>query len=384
MLSEVKVRTAKAGDKSYKLFDGGGLYLEVMPTGAKLWRYKFRYQGKETRLSLGRYPEVSLKQARAKHAELRAQLLSGENPSQSRHRDPGSLSFERVAREWLALNKDSWALTHYATIVQRLEHHVLPFIGARDVRTLTAPELLPIARRLEAAGHNETAHRTMNIISQVMRFAVASGQADRDPTADLRGALAPIKKGHFSAITDPDELGRILRLIDGYRGGLVVRSALRLAPLVFVRPGELRQARWADIDLDKALWSFTASKTGQPHIVPLSRQALAILVEVHPLSGGGQWVFPGRDASRPMSSMAILAALRALGIPKEVATGHGFRATARTLLDEALGYRPEVIELQLAHNVRDPLGRSYNRTTHLESRREMMQKWADYLECLKV
>ncbi|MEN9266279.1 MAG: integrase arm-type DNA-binding domain-containing protein [Thermostichales cyanobacterium BF4_bins_65] len=385
MLSDAKVRAAKPREKPYKLFDEKGLYLEVMPNGSKLWRYKFSFQGKETRLSLGPYPEVPLKEAREQHLELRRQLLKGENPSQIRRQqqDPESESFRRIAQEWLALNKSRWVERHYETIVQRLENHIYPVIGSQSVKTLTATTILPIARKLEAAGHNETAHRSLGIVSQVLRFAVATGRAERDPTTDLRGALAPTKRNHFSAVTDPTELGRILRLMDGYGGSVVVRCALRLAPLVFVRPGELRQARWADIDMERGEWRFNASKTGQPHIVPLARQSLDILSEIYPLSGQGTWVFPGRDANRAMSNMAVLSALRALGIPKEVATGHGFRATARTLLEEVLGFRPEVIELQLAHNVRDPLGRAYNRTTHLEARRGMMQAWADYLDSLR-
>jgi integrase len=250
---------------------------------------------------------------------------------------------------------------------------------------LNPRQVLEVVRRIEERGALETAHRALQNCSQVFRFAVATGRADRDLTADLRGALPPVKAGNFSAVTDPEQAGEILRALDGYRGTITVRCALRLAPLVFVRPGELRQARWAEIDLDGAEWHYTVTKTKTPHIVPLSRQAVEVLREVHPLTGDGPFVFPSaRSAERPMSDNAVLAAMRRMGIEKSEMTGHGFRAMARTILDEVLGFRPDYIEHQLAHTVRDPNGRAYNRTAHLAERRKMMQAWADYLDNLKA
>lgn len=242
-------------------------------------------------------------------------------------------------------------------------------------------------RRIEQRGALETAHRALGNCGQVFRYAVATGRAERDPTGDLKGALPPVKGTHFAAVTDSKKVGEVLQAIDAYEGTLIVRCALRLAPLVFVRPGELRHAEWADIDLDAAEWPYTVSKTNTQHIVPLSRQAVEILQELNPLTGQGQYVFPSArnpKGDRPMSDNAILAAMRRMGISKEEMSGHGFRAMARTILDEVLGFRPDFIEHQLAHAVRDPNGRAYNRTAHLPERRKMMQAWADYLDKLKA
>lgn len=390
-LTHAEIRNAKPGLKPIKLFDGGGLYLELSPSGGKWWRFKFRFGGKEKRLSLGTWPEVGLKEARERREETRKQIASGINPSEARKAQKAARtgqdanSFEVVAREWHAKRAPGWAASHADKILRRFEADVFPWIGGCPIGEIAAPGLLAVARRIEERGALDTAHRALQTCGQVFRYAVATGRAHRDPTGDLRGALPPAKEGHFPAVTDPAKVGGLLRAIDGYQGTLPVRCALRLAPLVFVRPGELRKAEWVDVDLAGAMWSFTATKTGTAHLVPLATQALEILCELHPLTGRGRYLFPSpRTADRPMSDNAVLSALRRLGIPKEEMTGHGFRAMARTILDEVLGYRPEWIEHQLAHAVRDPLGRAYNRATHLEGRRTMMQGWADYLDRLKA
>jgi integrase len=289
-----------------------------------------------------------------------------------------------VAREWFAKYSATWAANHGDRIIRRFERDIFPWIGGRPIAEVTAPELLAVVRRIENRGALETAHRALGNCGQVFRYGVATGRAMRDPCGDLRGALAPVKGEHFAATTEPKRVAELLRAMDGYEGTLTVRCALRLAPLVFVRPGELRKAEWADIDLDAAEWRYTVTKTSTPHIVPLSRQAVEILHELNPLTGRGRFVFPGaRSNGRPMSDNAILAAMRRMGVGKDEMSGHGFRAVARTILDEVLGVRPDYIEHQLAHAVRDPNGRAYNRTAHLPERRKMMQQWADYLDKLK-
>ncbi|MDY6943734.1 MAG: integrase arm-type DNA-binding domain-containing protein [Pseudomonadota bacterium] len=379
-LTDTAVRNAKPAEKSRKLFDGGGLYLEVSPSG-----------GKEKRLSLGVYPDVSLKDARERRDEARKLLATDIDPSEHRRaqktakEDRVANSFEVVAREWHAKHLPSWTDEHAETIIRRLELNVFPWLSGKPVADITAPQLLQVMRRIEERGALETAHRVLGCCGQVFRYAVATGRAERDPSGDLRGALPPVKSRHFAAVTEPDQIAAVLRAIDGYEGTLPVRCALRLAPLVFVRPGELRKAEWADVDLDAAEWRYIVTKTNTPHIVPLSRQAVAILRELQPLTGRGRYVFPSaRSASRPMSDNAVLAALRRMGIGKDEMSGHGFRAMARTILDEVLGFRPDYIEHQLAHAVRDPNGRAYNRTAHLPERHKMMQAWADYLDKLKA
>jgi len=390
-LTDTAVRNAKPGEKPIKLFDERGLYLEISPTGGKWWRLKYRFNGKEKRLSLGVYPDVSLKDARTRRDAARKLVADGTDPSENRkaqksaRADRAANSFEVVAREWFAKYAATWAANHGERIIRRLERDIFPWIGGRPVAEITAPELLAVVRRIESRGALETAHRALGNCGQVFRYAVATGRAERDPSGDLRGALPPVKGEHFAAITEPKRVAEILRAMDGYEGTLTVRCALRLAPLVFVRPGELRKAEWADIDLDAAEWRYTVTKTNTPHIVPLSRQAVEILRELHPVTGRGRFVFPGaRSNGRPMSDNAILAAMRRMGIGKDEMSGHGFRAVARTILDEVLGVRPDYIEHQLAHAVRDPNGRAYNRTAHLPERRKMMQQWADYLDNLKA
>ncbi|MES2368604.1 MAG: integrase arm-type DNA-binding domain-containing protein [Pseudomonadota bacterium] len=389
-LSDLGVRNAKPGTKPVRMFDGGGLYLEITPSGGKLWRLKYRFGGKEKVLALGKYPEISLRDARERRDEARKLLANEVDPGENRKQQKDAKavraanSFEVVAREWIAKFTPTWAPSHTSKIVRRLEMYVFPWLGGRPIAEITAPELLAMARRVEGKGAIETAHRAMQNCGQVFRYAVATGRADRDPTGDLRGALQPVKSTHMAAITEPRKVAELLRTFDTYQGTLTVRSALQVAPLVFVRPGELRQAEWKDIDLDTAEWRFTASKTETAHIVPLSHQAVAILREVQALTGHGRYVFPSaRTSERPMSDNAVLAAMRRLGIAKDEMSGHGFRAMARTILDEVLGFRPDLIEHQLAHAVRDPNGRAYNRTAHLPERRKMMQQWADYLDKLK-
>lgn len=389
-LSDAAIRNAKPGAKTTKLFDERGLYLEVSPAGGKWWRLKYRFEGKEKRLSLGVYPDVGLKDARERRDAARKLLADGIDPSENRkaqrlaRSDRAANSFEVVAREWFAKYSDTWSDMHGDRTLRRLERDIFPWIGGKAIAEIAAPELLAVIRRIEVRGALETAHRALANCGQVFRYGVATGRCDRDHSGDLRGALPPVKGEHFAATTDPKRFGEILRAMDGYEGTFPVRCALRLAPLVFVRPGELRKAEWADIDLDKAEWRYTVTKTKTPHIVPLSRQALEILRELRPLTGNGRYVFPGaRSNRRPMSDNAVLAAMRRMGIDKDEMSGHGFRAVARTILDEVLGVRPDYIEHQLAHAVRDPNGRAYNRTAHLEARREMMQLWADYLDELK-
>ncbi|HHA2834352.1 MULTISPECIES: tyrosine-type recombinase/integrase [Stenotrophomonas] len=392
-LTDTAIRKAKPGPKPTKLRDGGGLYVQLNPDGSRWWRWDYRRPviGKRNTLSLGTYPEVSLADARGRQAEARRLLASGIDPGEHRKAakvagvEKAANSFEVVTREWLG--KQKWVESYRCKVVAWMDNDVFPWIGGRPVAELAAPDFLRVARRIEERGAIESAHRIMQNCGQVMRYAVATGRADRNPVADLRGALAPPMERHHAAITDPRELGGLLRAIDGYAGDASTRAALRLAPLVFVRPGELRHAEWSEIDFDAGEWNIPAHKMKmrEPHLVPLSSQAVAILRDLQPLTGHRQYVFPGgRSPKRPLSDNALTAALRRMGFDKETMTAHGFRATARTLLDEVLGWRPDLIEHQLAHAVRDPNGRAYNRTSHLAERRKMMQAWADYLDALEA
>lgn len=391
-LTDTKVRTAKSAGKETKLFDGGGLFLLVTPSGGKLWYLKYRFDGKEKKIGFGTYPEISLSDAREKRTEARKQIAAGIDPGVVRKAqkaakgEQAANSFEVIAREWHRKFVKTWSAVHTNTIKDRLEKEVFPWIGSRPVGEIKAPELLKVLRRMESRGALDTAHRVRNHCSNVFRYAIATGRAERDPAADLRGALPPVKNKHFAAPTDPKEVIPLLKAIDGYEGSFVVKSAMQLAPMVFVRPGELRQAEWSEIDLDAAEWNIPAErmKMKDPHLVPLSRQALDILKTLQPLTGSGKYVFPcHRSSLRCMSENAVNAGLRRLGFEKSEITGHGFRAMARTILDEVLQVRPDFIEHQLAHAVRDPNGRAYNRTAHLAERRKMMQLWSDYLDGLK-
>jgi integrase len=390
-LTDIAIKNTKPSEKIVRKFDERGLYLEISPSGGKWWRLKYRFAGKEKRLSLGVYPDVGLKEARERRDEARGLLAKGIDPGENRKAqkkasaERSANSFEVVAREWITQQSTAWVEGHRVRILRLFELNVFPWIGDRPVADLTAPEVLAVLRQIEGRGAVDTAHRIRGYCGQVFRYAVATGRATQDPTAALRGALAPVKGGHFAATTEPKQLAGILRAIDSYEGTLPVRCALRLAPLVFVRPGELRKAEWADFDLDAAEWRYTVTKTNTQHIVPLAVQAVAILRELRPLTGKGRLAFPSaRSSERPMSDNTILAAMRRMGIGKEEMTGHGFRAVARTILDEVLHVRPELIEHQLAHAVRDPNGRAYNRTAHLPERKQMMQQWADYLDRLKA
>jgi integrase len=391
-LTDVQVRTAKSQGKDYKLFDGGGLFLFVNTSGGKLWRLKYRFGGTEKLLSLGSYPEIPLTDARQRREDARKLLEKGIDPgavkkAQKQAETEEKETFEVIAREWFSRFSSSWAKGHSSKIIRRLELDAFPWIGKRPINEIKAPELLTVLRRVEGRGAVDTAHRLRGNCGQIFRYAVATGRAERDPSKDLIGALSPAKEGHMAAITDPVKIGELLRAIDAYEGSFIVKQAMRLAPLVFVRPGELRKAEWTEIDLDGAIWSIPAErmKMKQAHIVPLSEQAVGILNEIKPLTGNSRYVFPSaRTNARPMSDNAILAAFRRMGFPKEEMSGHGFRAMARTLLDEILHVRPDYIEAQLAHRVRDPNGRAYNRTAHLTERNKMMQLWADYLDGLKA
>ncbi len=390
-LTDTAIRKAKPSAKPIKLFDERGLFLIVTPSGGKWWRFRYKFDDKEKLLSLGVYPDVGLKDARERRDEARKLLADGIDPGENRKAQKSAKveraanSFEVVAREWYAKYSPNWAEHHGDRIIRRFERDIFPWIGGRPIADVAPRELLEVVRRIENRGALETAHRALGNCGQVFRYAVATGRAERDPSADLRGAIPPAKGGHFASVTEPKKVAELLRVLDGYQGTLVVTSALRLAPLVFVRPGELRKAEWADIDLDAAEWRYTVTKTDTAHIVPLATQAVAILRELHALTGTGRFVFPGaRTNGRPMSDNAILAAMRRMGIPKDEMSGHGFRAMARTILDEVLGVRPDLIEHQLAHAVKDPNGRAYNRTAHLPERKKMMQQWADYLDKLKA
>jgi integrase len=374
-----------------KLFDERGLYLEVSPGGGKWWRLKYRFDGKEKRLSLGVYPEAGLKDARNRRDNARKLLADGIDPSghrkaaKSARADRAANSFEVVAREWFAKYAPNWAASHADKIMQRLEKNVFPWLGNKPIAGITAPELLTVLRRIENRGALDTAHRAHQNCGQIFRYGIATGRCERDPSNDLRGALAPSKHKHFAAITEPAAVGELLRAIDGFRGTFVVQCALKLAPLFFVRPGELRKAEWQQFDLEKGEWRYFVTKTESEHLVPLASHAVTILQELHALTGGGKFVFPGRDPKKPLSDAALNAALRRMGYDTKTGiTTHGFRAMARTILHQELGVKPEVIEHQLSHRVPDALGTAYNRTKFLKERRAMMQQWADYLDKLKA
>lgn len=391
-LTDTAIRRAKPQGKPYKMFDSGGLFLLISPSGGKWWRLKYRFAGKEKLLSLGVYPDISLQKARSRRDQERSKVADNIDPAVHRSASKAASvgnhanSFEVIAREWIEEKSCSWSASNKSKTIRRLEVDAFPWLGKRPIADLTPPEILTALRRTEARGAKDTAHRVLQTCGQIFRYAVATSRAPRDPTADLRGALQTVKGSHFTAVTDPKAIGPLLRALHDYQGSVVIRCALRLAPLTFVRPGELRKGEWAEIDFDAATWNIPAErmKMKQAHLVPLSRQAMDILKELHPLTGGSAYLFPSpRSDKRPMSDNAVLSAMRRMGIGKEEMTGHGFRAMARTVLDEVLHVRPDYIEHQLAHAVRDPNGRAYNRTAHLPERRKMMQEWADYLDKLR-
>ncbi|MFM0141286.1 tyrosine-type recombinase/integrase [Paraburkholderia sp. RL18-085-BIA-A] len=390
-LTDLKVRNAKPTDKQQKLFDERGLYLLVTPAGGKWWRLKYRFGGKEKSLSMGVYPDVGLKDARERRDAARKLLANGVDPGVERKvqragsAERAANSFEAVAREWFAKYQSGWAKSHAEKVMGRLEKDVFPWLGGRPIAEIAAPEVLAVLRRVEARGALDTAHRVHQNCGQVFRYAIATGRAERDVSADLRGALPAARHTHFPSVTEPSEVAGLLRALDAFQGTFVVQCALQLAPLLFVRPGELRTAEWAHFDLNKAQWRYTVSKTKTQHLVPLATQAVAILRELYALTGQRTYVFPGRDVKKPMSGAAVNAALRRMGFDtKTEITGHGFRAMARTILHEHLRFPGEVIEHQLAHKVPDALGTAYNRTKFIDDRIRMMQAWADYLDSLKA
>jgi integrase len=393
-LSVTAIKNAKPRDKTFKLYDEAGLFIQVTPSGGKWWRFKYRFDGKEKLLSLGTFPDVSLAEARGKRDDARKLLAKSPqvDPSNTRkvekatNQTNATNSFEAIAREWVATYMKDKSVSHTGRILRRFELYLFPWIGKKAIRDITAPEILTSIKRVQDQNKLETAHRTLQACGQVFRYAVQTGRANRDVTADLKGALPSPTVKHMSSLTEPNDVAELLRAIDGFTGTLTVQSALRLAPLVFVRPGELRTAKWADIDLDASEWRYRVSKTKTDHIVPLSTQAVAILKNIQPLSGHGEFVFMGgHDPKKPMSDAAINASLRRMGYDtKTQITGHGFRAMARTILHERCGIDPYVIEHQLAHSVPDALGAAYNRTKFIEQRKVMMQQWADYLDELKA
>lgn len=391
-LTDTSCRNAKPKSKVYKLSDGGGMYLAVSPQGGKWWRLKYRFAGKEKLLALGTYPEIGLADARERRDEARKLLAKGIDPGAARkeakaaHEAKMVNTFEAVARDWLAKQRPTWSESHARITLRRLEHDIFPALGDRPVADITAPELLAVLRLIEARGAVETAHRLKQACGQIFRYAIAEGKALRDPSADIREALIPTGKDkHHASLKEPKKIGALLRAIANYDGSFVTKCALQLAPLVFVRPGELRRAEWSEIDLDAAEWRIPPEKmkTGARHIVPLSRQAVAVIRELQPLTGSGRYVFPcARPGPRPMSENTVNAALRRLGYSKDEATGHGFRSMASTLLNEQ-GWHRDAIERQLAHGERSKVRAAYNHAEHLAERRKMMQAWADYLDRLR-
>jgi integrase len=364
------------------------MYLEVTPAGGKYWRMKYRFGGKEKRIAFGVYPDVSLAQARERCGQARKLLANGVDPGVVKQVSKAATenSFEAVAREWHIKFSPGWVTNHADKIIRRLEREVFPWLGSRPIGDVTAPELLAVLRRIETRGALDTAHRVHQNCGKVFRYAVATGRAQRDPSGDLRGAIPPAQEHHHPTITEPKRVGELLRAIAGYSGSYITRGALQLAPLVFVRPGELRKAEWSEFDLDKAEWRIPAHKMKMKavHIVPLSTQAVLILRELHALTGTGRYVFTGaRGDDRHMSENTVNAGLRRLGYAVGDMTGHGFRSMASTLLNEQ-GWNRDAIERQLAHAERDDIRAAYNYAEHLQERRKMMQAWADYLDRLKA
>jgi integrase len=390
-LSTAKIQNATAQKKTVRLFDGRGLYLEIAPTGSRWWRFKYRFAGKEKRISIGVYPDVGLKKARDRRDEMRKLVADGIDPSVARKQqklmalDAAANTFESVAREWFEKHSANWEASYSVKLLARLEANIFPWLGDRPIRDIKPPELLSVLRRVESRGVLETAHRLMNYCGNIYRYAVATGRAERDISSDLRGALPPSTPQHHASVTDPEGVAALLRAIDGYRGSNVTRYALQLAPLVFVRPGELRKAEWSEIDLEAGEWRIPAErmKMKTKHIVPLSSQAVAILRALQPLTGKGHYVFPGaRSRERCMSENTVNGALRRLGWSGSEMTGHGFRSMASTLLNEQ-GWNRDAIERQLAHTERNSIRAAYNYAEHLPERRRMMQAWSDYLDRLK-
>lgn len=400
MLTDMECRKAVCpeGKKFVRLSDAGSMYLQVDANGSKRWFYKYTFLGKEKLMALGGYPEVGLNAARRLRDEAKLTKAKGIDPMEQRKIDklkamnPTGVSFKAVAIEWLERQIPLWSEVHAKRCSRQLERDLFPYIGNRKINELEPFEVLAAVKKTEQRGALETAERGLQLVGQVFRYAVATGRAPRDLTVDLKGALTPYRSKHFGAITDPVKLGELMRAINAYRGGLIVKTALQLAPILFQRPGELRGAAWSEIDLEGALWTIPAHRmkrskdgkeNGDDHLVPLPKQAVELFKPLKMLTGHGRLVFPGeRDHGRPISDNSVRTALISLGYTSDLQTWHGFRATARTLLAEKLNFDPNIIEAQLAHTVKDVNGRAYNRTTYLEQRMKMMQSWADYLDAL--
>jgi integrase len=388
-LSALAVKQAKPKDKAYKIWDGGSLYLLVTTQG-KYWRFNYRFGNKRKTLALGVYPDIALADARKEHKVARQLLAEGVDPNTHKQAkraasvDALANSFEVVALEWL----DKQGTKSKNTLKRQnsfLKNDLFPYLGKRPIGDIKAPELLKALRKIESRGAIETAHRAKQLAGQIFRYAVATGRADRDPSTDLKGALAQPIETHFKSLTEPNEIAPLMVAIHNYQGTPAVTAALNLSPLLFCRPGELRHLEWSEVRFESAQIELPATKMKmkQPHIIPLSIQAKQILEELRPITGRGKYVFPSaRGGSRPLSDNGVRTALRTLGYTNEQISPHGFRAMARTILDEVLNFPVDWIEHQLAHSVKDPNGRAYNRTKHLTQRQKMMQTWADYLDGL--
>ena len=390
-LTHTAIKNAKKKPKQYRLSDSGNLYLLVRPNGSKLWRLDYSILGKRKTMALGSYPVIDLKTARAKRDEAKNLLSEGVDPVRhrqltvSKQKEAVENSFQRISMEWFSRQEKSWSKGHARTVTGRLELNLLPWLGQRPISEISPQELLKVLRKIEARGAIETAHRCKTIVSQVFRYAISAGLADRDPAADLKGALTPTKAKKMAAITEPKKVKELLSAIRGYEGHFISRCALQLSALTFVRPGELRQAEWQEINWTKKEWLIPANKmkAKRDHTVPLAEQALAVLQELEPFTGEGRYIFPSlRTTTRPMSNNTVLGALRRMGFSKEEMTPHGFRSMASTLLHEN-GWEHEIIELQLAHTRRDRVAAAYDRSRRLPDRRKMMQWWADYLDKLE-
>jgi integrase len=408
-LSDKAIQAAKPKDKQYKMADGDGLTLIIKPNGTKLWWLRYRFGGKEKTMALGQYPLVPLVDARNKAFKARKEIFEGLDPLEvkrvarvallglaEQEKQDAVAAFEIVAREWFDKfsKSNNWEENHSSKIIGRLEKDIFPWLGKRPVGQITPQELLLVVRRIEKRGALETAHRALSECGRVFRYAVASGLAERDPSADLKGALPPYRKNnHFAAITDIKLVGDLLRDIEGYSGTTVVRCAFALSPRLFLRPGELRKLEWNWIDFDESMLTIpphahkTGKKTQAPHLVPLSSQSIAILKDIQPLTGNDKFVFPGaRDRNRAMSDNAVRSAMRRLGWMGDEMTPHGFRAMASTIMDN-MGYKQEWLERQLAHDEANKVKAAYKRDLHLmylPERKKMMQEWSDYLDSLRI
>lgn len=387
-LTDTAIRGAKPALKPQKLFDGNGLFLFIAPSGAKSWRLKYRFQGREKLLTFGAYPQISLKEAREACTVAKKQLSGGIDPSAEKKLNARSArnTFEAVAQEWHANQTPGWTARYADDVLERIKKNIFPYLGTRPIGEITPPELLDVLRKIEARGAIDQAHRVLGICSLVFRYAIATGCAERDTAADLRGALKTRVVTPRAAITQPEAIGGLLRAIDDFTGTYTVKAGLQLLALTFLRPGEVRLGEWPEIDFEEKIWRIPAKrmKMRLDHMVPLSSQAIEILCSLHEVSGDGRLMFPGlRSPEKALSDAAFIAALRRMGYAKEEMCAHGFRATASTLLNEQ-GYSADVIEKQLAHSPREKIRGIYNRAEYLPERREMMQEWADYLDGLRT